>query len=111
MVTFVPSRGDVVWLNFDPQLGHEIQKVRPAVVISPYQYNLKSNLALFVPITSQVKGYPFEVPINHEQINGVILCDQVRSMDWKARKAVKIMTLDKMSIEQVLSKLMLLINR
>lgn len=110
MVKFIPQRGDVVWLNFDPQTGREIKKVRPAVVISPYSYNFKSNLALFLPITSQIKGYPFEVIINYDQIKGAILCDQVRSMDWKVRKASKITTLDKLIVEEILSKLQLLLN-
>ncbi|BFD46095.1 MAG: endoribonuclease MazF [Rickettsia endosymbiont of Sergentomyia squamirostris] len=109
MVTFIPERGDVVWLNFEPQKGKEIQKTRPAVVLTPYKYNLKSGLALFVPITSQIKGYPFEVIINFEQIKGAVLCDQVRSMDWKARTATKILTLDKILINVILSKLRLLL--
>ncbi|WP_341747555.1 type II toxin-antitoxin system PemK/MazF family toxin [Candidatus Tisiphia endosymbiont of Dascillus cervinus] len=109
MVTFIPERGDVVWLNFEPQKGKEIQKTRPAVVLTPYKYNLKSGLALFVPITSQVKGYPFEVIINFEQIKGAVLCDQVRSMDWKACTATKILTLDKILINVILSKLRLLL--
>ncbi|WP_341758363.1 MULTISPECIES: endoribonuclease MazF [unclassified Candidatus Tisiphia] len=109
MVTFIPERGDVVWLNFEPQKGKEIQKTRPAVVLTPYKYNLKSGLALFVPITSQIKGYPFEVIINFEQIKGAVLCDQVRSMDWKARTTTKILTLDKILINVILSKLRLLL--
>ncbi|WP_417904744.1 type II toxin-antitoxin system PemK/MazF family toxin [Candidatus Tisiphia endosymbiont of Micropterix aruncella] len=109
MVTFIPERGDVVWLNFEPQKGKEIQKTRPAVVLTSYKYNLKSGLALFVPITSQIKGYPFEVIINFEQIKGAVLCDQVRSMDWKARTATKILTLDKILINVILSKLRLLL--
>ncbi|MCC8372298.1 MAG: endoribonuclease MazF [Rickettsia endosymbiont of Pseudomimeciton antennatum] len=108
-MTFIPERGDVVWLNFEPQKGREIQKTRPAVVLSPYKYNLKSGLALFVPITSQIKGYPFEVMINFEQIKGVVLCDQVRSMDWRIRIATKILTLDKILINAILSKLRLLL--
>lgn len=109
MVTFIPERGDVVWLNFEPQKGKEIHKTRPAVVLTPYKYNLKSGLALFVPITSQIKGYPFEVIINFKQIKGAVLCDQVRSMDWKARTATKILTLDKILINVILSKLRLLL--
>ncbi|WP_342270556.1 endoribonuclease MazF [Rickettsia endosymbiont of Orchestes rusci] len=109
MVTYVPERGDIVWLDFEPQKGREIQKTRPTVVLSPYKYNLKSGLALFAPITSQTKGYPFEVKINFAQINGVVLCDQVRSMDWKARKANKLLTLDKTLIDNILSKLKLLL--
>jgi mRNA interferase MazF len=109
VVTFIPERGDVVWLNFEPQKGKEIQKTRPAVILTPYKYNLKSGLALFVPITSQIKGYPFEVIINFKQIKGAVLCDQVRSMDWKARTATKILTLDKILINVILSKLRLLL--
>ncbi|HJD57426.1 MAG TPA: type II toxin-antitoxin system PemK/MazF family toxin [Rickettsia endosymbiont of Sericostoma sp.] len=109
MVTFIPERGDVVWINFEPQKGREIQKTRPAVVLSPYKYNLKSGLALFVPITSQIKGYPFEVMINFEQIKGAVLCDQARSMDWRIRIATKILTLDKILINVILSKLRLLL--
>ncbi len=109
MVTFIPERGDVVWLNFEPQKGKEIQKTRPAVVLSPSKYNVKSGLALFAPITSQIKGYPFEVIINSEQINGAVLCDQIRSMDWKVCKATKILSLDKRITENILSKIKLLL--
>lgn len=110
MVTFVPNRGDVVWLNFEPQAGNEIPKIRPAVVISPLKYNIKTNLALFVPITSRVKNYPFELLIDCPQIKGAILCDQVRSMDWQARKAKKITTIDKKMVDEILAKLCLLIE-
>jgi mRNA interferase MazF len=105
----IPERGDVVWLSFEPQKGKEIQKTRPAVVLTPSKYNLKSGLALFVPITSQIKGYPFEVIIRSKQINGAVLCDQVRSMDWRARKATKILSLDKNVTENILSKIKLLL--
>lgn len=87
MVVYIPKRGDIVWLEFDPQKGKEIQKTRPALTISPYQYNKKTGLGLFMPITSQIKGYPFEVVIECNGIKGAVLCDQVRSLDWKARKA------------------------
>lgn len=106
---FIPERGDVVWLNFEPQKGREIQKTRPAVVLSPSKYNLKSGLALFAPITSQIKGYPFEVVISSQQINGAVLCDQVRSMDWRARKVAKLFSLDKSITESILSKIKLLL--
>ena len=75
------------WLEFDPQKGKEIQKKRPALTISPHSYNLKTGLGLFMPITSKIKGYPFEVIIDKDKIHGAILCDQIRSLDWKARKA------------------------
>jgi mRNA interferase MazF len=86
MNVYYPDRGDVVWLNYDPQLGHEQAGKRPALVISPIDYNKKVGLALFYPITSQLKGYPFEVKIKLTKIDGVILADQIKSLDWKARK-------------------------
>src|SRR5438067_4938950 len=85
---YVPERGDVVWLAFDPQAGHEQAGRRPAIVLSPAVYNGRSGLALCCPITSQVKGYPFEVAIPPGlSIAGVILADQVKSLDWRARRA------------------------
>ena len=85
---YVPERGDVIWLDFDPQAGHEQAGKRPALVLSPLAYNRKIGLALLCPITSQVKGYPFEVkmPAGHA-IGGVVLSDQVKSMDWRIRGA------------------------
>ena len=85
-----PDRGDVVWLQFTPQAGREQAGTRPALVISPREYNSKVGLALFCPITSNQKGYPFEVefPDGHE-VTGVVLCDHLKSLDWKARKAKK----------------------
>lgn len=84
--TYVPDRGDVVWLDFDPQAGHEQRGKRPALVLSPRRYNEKVGLALLCPITSQVKGYPFEVKISEKKISGVVLSDQIKSLDWRARK-------------------------
>ena len=84
-MSYCPNRGDVVWLDFDPQLGHEQAGKRPALVISHAEYNKKVGLALFYPITSKVKGYPFEVRLKLKQINGVVLSDQIKSLDWKAR--------------------------
>lgn len=85
---YIPNRGDIVWLNFTPQSGHEQMRQRPALVLSPKQYNSKVGLAVFCPITSHKKGYPFEVDIlNTKKINGVALSDQVKSLDWKTRKA------------------------
>ena len=109
-MVIIPHRGDVVWLDFEPQLGREIKKRRPAVTLSPYNYNTKTRLAIFAPITSQIKGYPFEIVINHEKITGAILCDQVRSMDFESRNVTKIFTLDKKTIDSVLSKLILLLE-
>lgn len=84
---YCPQRGDVAWLSFT-QAGHEQAGRRPAVVISPREYNQKVGLALFSPVTSQVKGYPFEVAIPPGlPVAGVILADQIKSLDWKSRKA------------------------
>ena len=86
--SYVPERGDVVWLDFAPHAGHEQAKRRPAVVLSPAAYNARTSLALCCPVTSQVKGYPFEVELPAELgVQGVVLADQVRSLDWRARHA------------------------
>ena len=77
--------------------------------ISPGRYNAKVGLALFAPITSQIKNYPFEVVINSDKIKGAVLCDQVRSMDWRKRGAVKIVSLDVIIVEEILTKLKLLL--
>jgi mRNA interferase MazF len=87
MVIYVPDRGDVVWLQFNPQSGHEQSGRRPALTLSPKAYNQKTGLAIFCPITSQEKGYPFEVKVKERQIQGIILADQVKSLDWRIRKA------------------------
>ena len=88
--SYVPERGDIVWLDFNPVRGHEQSGRRPALVVSPYKYNAKSGLALVCPITSQVKGYPFEVEFKTKAVHGVILADQIRSIDWTERRAEKI---------------------
>ena len=85
---FIPDRGHFIWIDFDPQSGHEQAGRRPALVVSPAAYNEKIGLALLCPITSQIKGYPFEVAIPEGlSISGVILADQVKSLDWKSREA------------------------
>jgi len=86
---FVPDAGDFVWLDFSPQAGREQAGRRPALVLSPASYNRKSGLALACPITSQVKGYPFEVilPKNPNGIRGAVLSDHVKSIDWQSRRA------------------------
>ena len=84
----VPDRGDLVWLDFTPNAGHEQGGRRPALVLSPAAYNGRVGLALVCPITSQVKGYPFEVALpRRRRVSGVILADQVKSLDWVARQA------------------------
>jgi len=88
---YIPRRGDAVWLNFNPQSGHEQAGRRPALVLSPEEYNRKTGLAIFCPITSQVKGYPFEVKLPAGfPVSGVVLADQVKSLDWQMREATLI---------------------
>ena len=87
---YVPNRGDIVWLDFDPVRGHEQRGRRPALIISSEKYNSKSGLALACPITSHIKGYPFEVEFKIKTTQGVILADQIRGIDWKERHAKKI---------------------
>lgn len=109
--TYIPSRGDIIWLIFTPQAGHEQAGHRPALVISPRQYNQKVGLGLFCPVTSHVKGYPFEVNIPDDlKIKGVILSDQIKSLDWKIRKAKLICKLPNEVIEEVLAKIKTLID-
>ena len=83
---YVPDRGDLVWLNFTPQAGHEQMGRRPAFVLSPKEYNRKTNLFIVCPITSHKKGYPFEVAIEAKKIGGMALSDQVKSLDWTVRE-------------------------
>lgn len=80
-----PNRGDIGWLSMSPQQGREQAGRRPAICLSPQSYNRKSGLAIFCPITSKVKGYPFEAPIHAKAISGVVLADQLRSLDWRQR--------------------------
>ncbi len=88
MATYFPDRGDAVWLHFTPQAGHEQAGRRPALILSPVAYNKKVGLALLCPITSQVKGYPFEVQLPASlKIQGVVLSDRIKSLDWQARDA------------------------
>ncbi|HEY3313155.1 MAG TPA: endoribonuclease MazF [Anaerolineales bacterium] len=87
-MAFIPESGDIVWITFTPQAGHEQAGRRPALVLSPATYNEKVGLAILCPITSQIKGYPFEVIIpDGLEVSGAILSDQVKSLDWKVRKA------------------------
>ena len=91
MVTraYVPDAGDLVWLTFDPQAGHEQRGRRPALILSPRVYNAKARLVIACPITSQAKGYPFEVPLpSGGAITGVVLADHVKDLDWQARRIV-----------------------
>jgi len=103
---YAPARSDLVWLEFSPQTGHEQAGRRPAVCISPFSYNKKVGLALFCPITSAIKGYPFEVILPPElPISGAILSDQVKSMDWRERKIEYIASLSDQTFNQILAKI------
>jgi mRNA interferase MazF len=103
---YVPERGDIVWLQFNPQAGHEQSGIRPALVISPKTYNSKVGLALFCPITTKIKGYPFEVDIPEKsKASGTILSDQIKSLDWRVRKAKKIERVPDEVIQEVLAKI------
>ena len=101
----VPERGDAVWIDFDPQAGREQAGRRPAVVLSPAAYNGKVGLALLCPVTRQVKGYPFEVAIpDGLPVAGVVLADQVKSLDWRRRNATLIATLPRETVAAVLRR-------
>lgn len=109
--SYLPGRGDVVWLAFDPQAGHEQAGRRPALVVSPAAYNSKTGLALFCPITSQVKGYPFEVALPPgAAVSGVVLSDQLKSLDWRIRKAEFICTLSSDLVLTVLKRVGVLLK-
>jgi mRNA interferase MazF len=102
---YVPDRGDIVWLNFNPQAGHEQSGFRPALVLSPKDYNQLVGLALFCPITSKIKGYPFEVLLpRHKEIFGAVLSDQIKSLDWRVRKAKLIIKAPSEVTEEVIAK-------
>ena len=108
---YTPKRGDGVWLQFTSQAGHEQAGRRPAVVLSPERYNQKTNLALFCPVTNQVKGYPFETPLPPElPVSGVVLCDQIKSLDWSVRQAEFICELPEESLADVMGRALALLK-
>jgi len=110
-MAYVPERGDVVWITLNPQAGHEQAGRRPAVVLSPAVYNSKVGLAVLCPITRRVKGYPFEVEIpSGLAVGGVILADQVKSLDWRARTAELAGRLPIATVAEVLQKLNTLLS-
>ena len=82
---YIPKRGDIVWTNFDPAAGHEQMGKRPALILSPESFNKKILLAMAAPITSRVRGHGFEVPLNGKQIKGVVLCQQIKMIDFMER--------------------------
>ncbi len=109
---YVPKRGDVVWITLNPQTGHEQAGRRPAVVLSPEEYNGKVGLAILCPVTNQIKGYPFEVRLPAElPVTGAILADQVKSLDWRVRNAELICALPKRVMSEVLQKIATLLSK
>lgn len=103
---YVPERGDAVWITLDPQSGHEQAGRRPALVLSPSAYNGRVGLALLCPITGQAKGYPFEVEVpDGLSVAGVVLADQVKSMDWRSRKASRICSLPSEVVQRVIERI------
>jgi mRNA interferase MazF len=98
---YIPKQGDIVIISFDPTSGHEQKESRPAIVISATEYNIHSGMILVCPITSKGKGYVFEVPYNGKKISGFILVDQIRSMDYFARKIVFVEKSSKENLEQI----------
>lgn len=111
MAAYVPARGEVIWLQFNPQAGHEQAGRRPAVVISPSSYNRRVGLALCCPVTSQVKGYPFEVRLPPELgVEGAILADQIKSLDWRVRKARRIGMLPADVLQETVGKILALVD-
>ncbi len=108
---YIPKQGDVIWINLNPQSGHEQAGKRPALVLSPAEYNKKVGLALLCPITTQIKGYPFEVLIPAGlSVSGVVLSDQIRSLDWRARNYQFICSLPKETTSEVLEKLYVVLS-
>ena len=108
---YIPDRGDAVWITLNPQAGHEQAGRRPALILSPSTYNGRVGLALLCPITSQIKGYPFEVVIPKGlKVSGAVLSDQVKSLDWEARNVELLCHLSKELTEDVLKKLSTLLR-
>ena len=110
---YLPERGDLVWLEFDPQAGHEQRGLRPALVLSPLEYNRKVGLAVVCPLTTKIKGYPFEVKVadsTEGERPSVVLADQVRSVDWNARSARRFGRASPETLSQVTHKLAALIG-
>ncbi len=108
---YVPDRGDIVWLEFDPQAGHEQAGRRPAFVVSPRAYNHRVGLALFCPLTSRVKGYPFEVVLPAGgKAQGAVLSDQIKSLDWRARRAVRFDRASAETVAEVTARITVLVD-
>ena len=111
MAAYVPARGDLVWLQFNSRAGHEQAGHRPAVVISPGSYNRRVGLTVCCPVTSQVKGYPFEVLLPQGLgVEGAILSDQIKSLDWRVRKARRIGSVPADVLQETVGKILALVD-
>lgn len=108
---YVPDRGDIIWLDFNPQAGHEQKGRRPALTVSHREYNGKVGLGLFCPITSTIKGYPFEVTVTGKTISGCVLADQVKSLDWTVRDVEYVETLDDEKLDDVIANIVVLMKK
>lgn len=108
-MAYIPGKGDLIWLNFSPQAGHEQKGKRLALVISSKEYNKRTHLALCCPITSNRKGYPFEVVLSGQKTKGVILADHLKNLDWKVRKARFIEKVKPKTLAECLEKIIALI--
>ena len=107
---YVPRRGDVVWTNFSPQAGREQAGRRPAIVLSAQSYNRRSGLAVVCPITSQAKGHPFELALDEGlSVSGVVLCDHIRSVDWRAQGMEFACSVSRQNLADVLALIHLLL--
>lgn len=108
--TYIPDTGEVVWLEFDPQAGHEQAGRRPALVISPASYNGKTGLMVCCPMSTKIKGHPFEVVTQVDDVDCAVLSDQVKSLDWKVRRAKKKAAVDEEVLVHVRAKMKALLQ-
>lgn len=106
----IPDKGDIVWLDFNPGSGHEQKGRRPALCVSPAEYNRKTSLGLFCPVTSKTKNYPFEVAVNEEKISGNVLSDQIKCLDWTKRSCRIICKASDYVLETTIENIMCLLN-
>jgi len=111
VMEYIPERGDIIWMDFNPQLGHEQRGRRPALTLSFREYNEKVGLGIFCPITSKIKGYPFEIEIIGKIINGCVLSDQIKSLDWTKRNIEYIEKLNEDILNEVINTLLVIIKR
>lgn len=109
--TYVPDRGDIVWLDFNPQAGHEQKGRRPALTVSHREYNGKVGLGLFCPVTRHIKGYPFEVEVTGKTISGCVLADQVKSLDWTVGDVEYVEKLDDEKLDDVIANIVVLMKK